>query len=211
MSSSSATPTYILFRHGKAKHNLGSEQKHTFAGSKIDLELEGEGIEDAYKIAKYLLNIDCDTIISSQLKRSFQTAEIIKGEFVKNNRVIKHLVIDLLKEIDIGDFANKTQEEVLAQYPEEANNFYEGNILKWHFPNGESYSDIKSRIKIILDKLVEVKSKQQFIPIIGHSMLNRVMMFELKMPEDYWKPRTYPHDKIIEFNLPEGKHEQRRN
>jgi broad specificity phosphatase PhoE len=200
--------SYLLFRHGKTDHNLGPETKHTFAGSKIDLPLNDEGIKNAKHIAEFLINrSDIDTIVSSNLKRSRQTAEIIVDE-LKNHQVnLNHIKLEDLHEIDIGDFAGHTEEEVKELYPEAARNFYNGEIAKWNFPNGESYAQIKERVESVIKQLSRINHRKSTIAIIGHGMINRVIMHELKMPEDYWKARSYPHDKIIALSIPKEKHE----
>lgn len=61
-----------LVRHGETDWNkVGKIQGHT------DIELNENGIRQAYACAEYLNNAPFELIITSPLKRAKQTAEII--------------------------------------------------------------------------------------------------------------------------------------
>lgn len=61
-----------LLRHGQSEWNLlGKVQGQS------DIELNDKGIEQAQKAAKVFLDKEIDAIYSSDLKRAYQTAEIV--------------------------------------------------------------------------------------------------------------------------------------
>lgn len=189
----------IVLRHGKASHNFGSEKEHTFAGSKIDDELIERGIENAEFLAGKIKSCGgADVIIDSFLKRSKQTAKIIQSKLDR----VPIFTINELAEINIGDFAGHTEEEVRKLYPEAAKDFYDGNVEKWQFPNGENFNDVSERLDIALEKIRNLTPNKKKIVISGHSMINRVLFYKL-IPgqKNLWKERFYPHDRIVEIEL----------
>lgn len=172
--------TLIVTRHGKAAHNLGKEDKHTFAGSSIDNELAKEGISNAHFLAEKIIKRGCcDLIVRSPLLRSKQTAEIIQNDILeKLRKKIRIEKLPELVEIDIGDFAGHTEEEVKKIYPEVAKNFYDGNIKKWNFPNGENYKQISSRVDAAMRKIISLTPPNGTVVIAGHGMINRVLFYK---------------------------------
>lgn len=195
----------IVVRHGKSAHNLGSENAHTFAGDKIDNELAPEGIKNAHDLADKIIKTDrCDIIVSSNLKRSKQTAEIIKDDILKQTgKVLKIIEIPELHEINIGDFAGHTEVEVRRLYPEVAKAFYEGDLLNWSFPNGEDFEQVKSRVDAGIE-IIKKKESESFKQVLfcGHGMLNRVLFFvKANGNAGLWKERAYPHDRVEEILL----------
>lgn len=199
MKQKSANIDLIVVRHGKAAHNLGSEKEHTFAGSKIDNELTEYGILNAKFLANEIKNQGgADAIICSDLNRSRQTAEIIQ----KENDNIPIYEINELQEINIGDFAGHTEDEVKSLFLTSAESFYNGDIEKWQFPNGENFGSVSKRLDIVLKKIQDISLHIDKIVISGHGMINRVLFYKL-IPErkDLWQERSYPHDRIVEIEL----------
>ena len=112
----------IVIRHGQAKHNIGGEKKHVFAGRKVDNSLTTKGEETVKKLAqKLLIEGTIDLIVSSSLKRSKETAGII----VKKMQA-PIVYFSELDEFDVGNFTGHTEEEVKKLYPTESNFFYNG-------------------------------------------------------------------------------------
>jgi probable phosphoglycerate mutase len=102
-----------LTRHGKTIWN----NEKRIQGWK-DSQLIREGISNAKNLKKRFENIDFDYILSSPLKRAYDTAKILKGE-----RTLEILKKDFLKEINMGDWEGKMFSEIEKEYPEEHNNF----------------------------------------------------------------------------------------
>ncbi len=190
----------VVVRHGKSKHNLGDESKHIFAGNSIDDELAEEGVSNARQLAKKINELGgYDNIFCSNLKRSVETAEIINKELQKNIELTK---IFELREIDIGDFASHTEEEVKRFFPEAAKAFYDGDIEKWDFPNGENYSDVKLRIETGLEIIKDKSSDSNQVLFCGHGMLNRIVFYLFNnRVKNLWQKRNYPHDKIVMISI----------
>lgn len=189
----------IIIRHGKASHNLGSEKQHTFAGSQIDNDLSKEGIENAHFLASELKDVKIDKIFTSPLIRSKQTTKIIVDDLGKDIPVDED---KNLTEINIGDFAGHTEDEVKNLYPESAKAFYGEEIENWDFPNGENYGQVSERIDRLIGKIKKEVKPNQTILLSGHGMINRVLFYKLvKDRADLWKERSYSHNKIVNIDL----------
>jgi broad specificity phosphatase PhoE len=69
------TTTISTLRHAHTQYNA----ERRYAGS-IDIPLSEKGIEDARQAAHKLAEIKFDIVITSTLKRAFQTAQILIGD-----------------------------------------------------------------------------------------------------------------------------------
>jgi probable phosphoglycerate mutase len=196
-------PEYWLLRHGKAPHNKPDEIA-TFGGGRIDNELTDEGVVETEVLAeKICRKTDFDLIICSRMKRSHQTAEIIaiKTKEIKNQE-IPIVEIEDLQEVDVGDFTGHTEDEARNMNSKAAEAFYSGEVEKWDFPAGEDYQSIQTRIEHVISQIKELASGKTRVLIVGHGMFNRTLNQYLAIDqEELWRPRSYPHDQIIVFNL----------
>jgi len=188
----------IVVRHGEAGHNFGGDKLHTFAGGLVDTELTPKGIETAKKIAEQLKIKNIDIIFSSNLKRSKKTAEIIRDQILSGREII---VLPELNELNIGDFAGHTAEEVKFLFPKSAKYFYDGEIEKWSFPKGEDFFSALARVNLALEKIESLGQKKTVL-IVAHGMINRIIFYLLDRKNiDNWRIREYPHDKIVELEV----------
>lgn len=116
----------IFIRHGKTAGNL--EKRYIGV---TDEPLCEEGISELKSISYP----DCDTVISSPMKRCIQTAEIIYPD--------KKIVVgENLKECDFGDFEGKNYLELSGDTDYQRWIDSGGTMA---FPNGENPSDFKKR------------------------------------------------------------------
>lgn len=189
---------FIVIRHGQAKHNIGGENKHVFAGRKVDNSLTAEGIETVKKLTQKLFDEGgADLIISSSLKRSKETADIIAKK-------IKAPIISLpeLDEFDVGEFAGHTEKEVRKLFPAEAESFYSGDIPNWNFPGGESFVQMKLRLEKAIAKIRKTVKPDSRVLICGHGGLNRALFYLYNNEhENLWRNRNYPHDRIVTVKI----------
>jgi probable phosphoglycerate mutase len=191
--------TLYILRHGQAKHNLGDQEAHTFAGSSIDTDLDIKGLETANDLAEQLKDKDISMIICSGLKRSYQTAKIIHQILDLTTKIV---VLPELNEFNIGDFAGHTEEEVKRLFPIQADNFYNGKVEEWSFPNGESYVQVAKRIERALFKIRPYNYEN--IVVVGHGIINRVIFYNfLKNQKNLWQERDYPHNRIVSIKIGE--------
>ena len=187
----------IIVRHGEAKHNLGGGNKQLFAGSKLDSGLTKEGIKTAQELGKRIKTMGyVGLVITSPLKRARQTAEIISNILGD----VKIIEIEELKEVDVGSFAGLNKKQVEKKYPEQAKNFYIGDIEKWCFPDGESFDSVNKRVKKLFEKINNLQANN--IVICGHGMINRVILRNLfPKNQELWRKTKYFHNRIMKVEI----------
>lgn len=135
------------FVHGTTTDNL----KDISSGWK-DVELSEKGIIQSKELIQKIGNKKFDIVFCSDLKRAIDSAEIsFKGKFpIKQDK--------RLRECNYGDFNGKASEIVEP--------IQEKSITK-KFPNGESYEDVKVRIKSFLDFLKK-NYNNKHVAIVAH-------------------------------------------
>ena len=149
-----STNRYILVRHAEAKNNL--ESVNSCWPEKKKYSLTTIGKDQACRLGRELKKKKIDLIFSSDLLRTKETAEIIAHE--TNLRVVYD---DRLRELDVGDFNDKSIEEYhrYFNYPHER--------FTRPAPNGESLDDLSARTFDFI-KFIEKKYKNKTIVIVSH-------------------------------------------
>ena len=133
----------FLCRHGKTEAN----EQGLFCGGKNDSPLNEEGKKQAMLLGIFLRNhyaFKGKFIITSGRQRAIET-----GQFIAKNLEPKPLEItmDDLRELDLGDWCGKKQEEIARTFPKEYNQ-WQKNVLKptFRFPGGESMEEAGKRM-----------------------------------------------------------------
>jgi broad specificity phosphatase PhoE len=135
--------------------------------------------------------LSVDRIFSSPLGRATSTAAIV-ADVVG----LPVEVLDGLTEVDHGDFAGLTNDEIDALHPgalaERAAQKY-----TWRFPNGESYSDADIRAGQVLDRVRTAGSRTPLL--VTHEMVGLMILRRLlrRTPEAALN-RSLPHGRILE-------------
>ncbi len=114
------TTKLLIARHG---NTFGPNDTPTRVGARTDLPLVETGRDQAKKLGLYLKehNLIPDLILTSQLKRTKEMAEIIKAEI---GIPIETHPLAIFNEIDYGPDENKTEEDVISRIGKDA-------IAKW--------------------------------------------------------------------------------
>lgn len=139
-----------LLRHG--------EDERDKLGGWSDNHLTATGIIQVNNVSE-CLDKDYDLIISSDLIRTRETAEIIAS------KLSKAIILDeKFREINNGELKNLTKEEFSKNYP---GLYYNTLSMDQAYPNGESPNDFYTRIK---DAFIEIlnRYKGKKILIITH-------------------------------------------
>ena len=147
-----------MVRHGQTDLNV----KRVYYGS-TDCDINKTGILQAENLRNFFENIDVDLIISSDLKRAYHTAEIIKG-----NRNIDIVKEKGLREINFGDWENRTFKDIMENDPQNYKIWTE-NWLDIKFPNGESYMEFANRIENAFFNILEKYNNLKNILIVSHN------------------------------------------
>ena len=165
-----------LVRHGETDANV--EKKYC---GQTDVDLNHKGLRDAASIAKVLKNTNFDSIVSSDLKRTLKTAELINA--------YHHLEIELIpefREINFGKFENLTFEEIGLQYPEEKEKMIKEKI-NYNFLEGESLKALHKRVVGAFNKLLKEKENEDLL-IVSHGGVIRMILTEILSGDinNYW-------------------------
>lgn len=164
--------TLYLVRHGETE---GSEVKR-YKGS-IDVPLSEKGIEQMEQVAKYL-NRSYKTysglkaVYCSPLIRALKSAEI-----VAEPHGLKPIVIPDLRERSFGIWEGMSFNEIKDKYPEEFE-AWAGNPLKYSPVGGESTLEVRDRVIIGLNKILNDHNSQgaRNIAIVAHGGVNRIIL-----------------------------------
>lgn len=135
--------TFLIIRHGYSKSN-----EHGYFTGQTDVPLSTLGIEQANKTAHYLYkNFKIDHLFSSPLQRAYYTALPISRLF---NLPI--LIENEIKEINGGDWEEKTPEQILKLYKTDYT-LWLNNIGIARCTNGENMQEVQNRALKVLKKL----------------------------------------------------------
>lgn len=156
-----------LIRHAKATHNR-YDGKAVFAGGRVDSDVTAEGESEAREMGRFFKDKDIKVIVHSPLKRSKQTAQIIKLEIL-DKADVEMVELKGIEEVDVGEFTGKTREEIEEKYPEQLKYFLSGDIENWSFPNGENYDQIKLRVTEAVKNFSKIAERGNIIAV-GHGM-----------------------------------------
>ncbi len=171
---------FFLFRHGQTQWNLEKRcQGHT------DIPLNETGLQEAREMAGKFSGINLEVIYSSDLKRAFQTAEILSYE-----KRIPLLTSEKLREFSLGEAEGKTKEDLIQNYGIELwENFLSINREKddISYPRGESRSDVYKRTMKILNTISE-ETKYTKIGIATHGGTLRNLISHLSVDEQISTP-----------------------
>lgn len=176
--------TIIFEAHGTTFDN----EAHLSSGHN-DVELSPLGIQQSKEMGERYTDDHFDAIFCSDLKRSYNSAEIGFGNkwpIIKDAR---------LRECNYGDYTQHPSEEVDVQ---------KRLRITESFPNGESYQQTTTRMRSFLEDLLK-DYKDKRIMIIGHratqygldNLINGVSLEELTSSKFKWQPGwTYTFDAL---------------
>ena len=156
--------TYYVMRHGHSK----VQQTNTNISwpEKVKFHLTSKGKKDIAREAKKLQRKDIDIILTSDLTRAKETAEIVGREIG-----VAPVNEKALRERDAGTFNGKSYDDSRAYFHKEGNTPFEDfqNRMAKGLPKGESYRDIKEKMYNLL-KSLEKKYKGKTILLVSHEL-----------------------------------------
>lgn len=147
--------TFYLVRHGQAENNLRFVLNS--GGGKREYPLTEKGREQAQQAAELLGGEQADVLYSSPILRAKQTAEIIAEK-----TGLPILFDDRLWEVGMGVFDGQSQKALLQKYPEP-----EMRLAPDAEDEMESFLQVRSRLQIFLDELIEKHAGQKII-LVSH-------------------------------------------
>ena len=157
---------YII-RHGQTDWNI----EHRTQGQ-TDIALNTNGIKQADLITQKISNLKIDSIISSDLKRAYMTAQIINKNFHKAIETDKRL-----REFCFGTLEGITRDKITQETWEKFNE----NPKQF---NAETKEEIFNRIKsFIKDMKSEIKNKK--VLVVTHGGPIRMIKYYLDNGDNY--------------------------
>jgi uncharacterized phosphatase len=153
--------TICIIRHGETDWNsLGRLQ-----GCE-DIELNESGREQAIQLAGYFEKEPWDIIISSPLKRAYETAQIIASRI----KIPDMSVIDELKERNYGSAS--------GLLPEERSRLFPDGVI----PDQEEFEHLRKRAMGALTKIVKNHEGKRII-VVSHGALTNSILYTLSESE----------------------------
>ena len=149
----------ILIRHTTTPWNReGRVQGRT------DIELDEGGRHEAGELAKVLAPLGIERIISSDLKRASQTAEIIARDLK-----LRHVLDERLRECSFGELEGTTKDEMIVQHGEVVLKDLENNHHSYDFSRfgGEKHAEVLARHKNLADEHAKI-TPDATILFVGH-------------------------------------------
>ena len=160
----------LIVRHAQTHSNVA--RRFQGSGRGVGSVLTQEGRRQALTLANHLeKRFKVDKIYSSPSKRTLETAEILNDALQSSI----HIQNDL-REIDCGDWEDKTSELIERTNPEQWA-VWQSEPLAFRFPNGESLLDVRARTVPFLENLIGETG--QTIALVSHSATISVMLASL--------------------------------
>ena len=153
----------LLVRHGKTRGEGSRYYGH------IDIGLSQEGVKQVEILRGRLAAENLNTVYSSDLKRAFDTAEIIAA-----THKLKVIPCSDLRELDFGELADMTFEEMKERY-HGATKFLSGQHLDMSAPGGESLRQMSVRIKRFVAE-VQKQPPERTLLVVAHGGSLKVLL-----------------------------------
>jgi glucosyl-3-phosphoglycerate phosphatase len=167
----------VLLRHGQTDYNAaGRMQGH------LDSVLTEVGLAQAARVAPEIARLAPDRLISSDLRRAVDTADIVGAAC---GRPVK--LDPRLRETHLGEWQGQTVAEIEVTYP--------GAIATWRSdpawapPGGESRIDVVRRSIPVIEELDEelAEGPDTTVVVVAHGGLIAGLVSGLmELPYDIW-------------------------
>lgn len=160
----------ILIRHGETDWNAAGRYQ-----GQTDTELNAAGREQARQVAARLADLSFDAAYASDLKRAWETAQIIAdrtGVAVQSE--------PRLREIGFGVIEGLTWAEASERHPEVLQHWLADRDQPP--PGGESASDFIARVSALIDDLAARHDGQTVLLVAHGGPLRELVRLLLGMP-----------------------------
>lgn len=179
---------FILTRHTTTEWDLLGRIK-----GQTDIGLNDQGRIEAGLLAKTLFNLGINLIVSSDLKRASETAEIINATI----QVPLKLEHDL-RECSFGKIEGLTRQQAIEQYGPAITQSWEDQYASYDFRpfGGENREDVLTRHFQIL-KSIALKDANKTVLLVGHGRGMCTLLAGLGYSPDL----KQGEHRVIEYNL----------
>ncbi len=172
----------FLVRHGETDHNAqGRFQGHT------DIPLNNTGREQASLLRDRLSELDFDVVVSSDLSRAWETAQILtKGRSQNVQPEVR------LREANFGVWEGLTFAEIAETYPEEWQ-AWEAHTMHTAPHGGESMTDFAGRVEAAYRSITEdIRGKTLLVVAHGGVLKMTVCLAMGLPPQAHWQFKFAP-------------------
>lgn len=126
------------------RHGLDDEE---YIGGHSDVDLIDEGVNQVKKSALFIRdNLDIKNIISSDIKRSVSSSEIVRSYLDKN---IPFRLDSSLRELDKGILTGRKKSDL--SFYEQAVLSFGNQDINYCYPGGESMKDMYDRVNYLIN------------------------------------------------------------
>lgn len=155
-----------LTRHGQTEWNVCKRLQ-----GQCDSPLTAKGREDARRLGEAMKDTPIDRVISSDLLRARQTAELIAAGRLPVETDPR------LREIHMGDWEGVYLSALATSDPVGHELFAQGSP-EFHPPNGESLRDVWARTASFLEELVQCDAES--ILLVTHGKTQAMLLEQLQ-------------------------------
>lgn len=192
----------IFVRHGQTDWNLSKQ----FCGFS-DVQMNKFGVMQAQKTAERLREEDIDYIYSSDLRRTVETAEIIRDLLCSyNSRYYPDGPLEIIKredlrEMNFGNWEGITYNQMMKQDPKLGAE-WSADSLRVRCPKGESLVDLYERANAAIDDIKANTEDDKTVLIVAHSGVIRTFLSK-DLVGDY---NAYWHFEVINGGIVKVEH-----
>ena len=167
----------VLWRHGRTEWNVTGR----FQGQ-ADVPLDEVGRNQAATAARLVAAFEPVSIFSSDLSRTYQTAEPLAALTGLEIQTDKRL-----REIHVGSWEGLLGDEIRAQDPELAERVWRGEDVR-RSPTGESPQEVADRVAEALAEIAETADDHSTIAVVTHGLAGRVGACRfVGLPVEQWR------------------------
>jgi uncharacterized phosphatase len=145
-----------IVRHGETDWNAQGRLQ-----GREDIELNDAGREQALKMAAWLSSETWDAVVSSPLKRAFETAQII----ARRLSISEIIVEEQITERDYGEASGLWPEERRSRFPE-------------GIPGQEDFELLRHRAMAGIEKIANAHRGKRIV-VISHGALTNSILYTL--------------------------------
>ncbi|MBC2594126.1 histidine phosphatase family protein [Ruficoccus amylovorans] len=185
----------IIIRHGETEWNLQARYQ-----GQENSPLTARGVAQAEAVAGRLAGLPLDAIISSDLQRAVDTADLIAARHPQTPRFSD----ERLRERDFGKLTAMTRAEALEKYPEEEKS-YLSHDPDYRIPGGESLRDVYDRTAAALDEWA-ARYEGKTVCIVTHGgVLGQFLRYVLGIPLNHRRAYKFVNCAFTEFTCEDGR------
>ncbi|CAG7645924.1 Phosphoserine phosphatase 1 [Paenibacillus solanacearum] len=157
---------FYIMRHGQTEWN----RDHNRYCGRSDIDLSAQGREQAEQAARYLRGTPIDRVMASDLRRAVQTAEPAAAQ-----RGLPVEQDERVTEIDFGLWDGLHYPNIVAQYPEAWQRWYEDPEQASAGGTGETAAQVFDRMNRFFADTAQ-KHPEENILVVSHSTSIRIYM-----------------------------------